>query len=438
MTNPLKIDFLRSVNEAYTHAHRTTHSTNTNTRRLGQQQPRLLVEFGKRILKRKDILFVMMLSLIGAGTRIQMDISPLGPSPSFRAEQPTALPLSEQRPRPREQEQSQRRLCTAEETRHGAWVPVTLDKPPYIPRASKCYSAEELQNATSWPYHHWHPYGKTDGLCRFDQWDAAAFCALAHNKTVGIMGDSLSWEHFASLAGLLGVLVGPHDQLKSNFSDGTPYAQDIPMTHPVCNGTARVGFYRNRYLLYPKWFLDEVDPDIMVFNTGAHGQSEHELVNGYAYKPGESGMLALIDNLRRYQEERCRPQGRRCLVLWRTTAPGHPGCANFSAPATNVTKMEEWIRYDPARYPGKASSYNWWAFAAQDQVITDLFDEALRNASAPRFAFDVLRAYDVNVLRPDAHVGAKDCLHNCDPGAVDVYSTLLLHLMRLHFQNPQN
>jgi len=327
-----------------------------------------------------------------------------------------------------EQVQQQKRLCTVEETRHGLWVPVTLDKPPYIPTKSKCYTTEELQNATSWPYYHWHPFGNANGECRFDQWDADLFCTLAYNKTVGFMGDSLTWEQFASLAGLLGIQVGAHNELRFTLKDGQSYNQEIPMSLRVCNGNTKLGFYRNKYILYPRYFLKEINPDVMVFNRGAHIASNEDLVHGYGNKKGESGMLSLIEDLHEYQEKSCRRQGRDCLSIWRTTSPGHPQCSNFTKPESNVTKMKEWISDDETLH-----RYGWWNFQKTDQMILNMF----RNASTSLFNFDVLRAYDINILRPDAHVGSDDCLHNCDPGAADVYNTMLLHLMQLHYSSSE-
>eukprot|EP00978_Attheya_sp_CCMP212_P043066 scaffold274501_cov72-Attheya_sp.AAC.1 len=114
-------------------------------------------------------------------------------------------------------------LCTLEEVRNGSWQPIRLDRPPYIPMASKCYTKEKLETATEWPTYHWHPANKQ---CEFSQWDADLFCHVSHNKTIALGGDSLTWEQFASLAGLLGRQVGAHDQLRTRDGEGNQYDQN--------------------------------------------------------------------------------------------------------------------------------------------------------------------------------------------------------------------
>lgn len=321
-----------------------------------------------------------------------------------------------------------KRLCTSEEIKYGSWKPIMLDQPPHVPRQSKCWSKEELINAKNWPYFHWHPTQFELGNCDFQQWDADLFCNLARNKTVGIMGDSLSWEHFASLVGLLGIHVGAHDQLSFVGDNGQHYSQQNPFTMNICNHTAKAAFYRNRYLMYPGWFLNETRPDIMVFNRGAHWPGlDKELMNGYPQKPGESGMVNLIKDLHRYQGQ-CRKEGRDCLSIWRTSPPGHPWCQNFTHPATSLKQMEDYIAYDPMTYLDHMKKFMWWEFKTLNKVILEEFQKS----HEPKFQFDIIPGYEVNILRPDGHVSADDCLHNCDPGVADVYNTLLLHLMRLH------
>ena len=328
-----------------------------------------------------------------------------------------------------QQAQKKPRLCTSDEIRYGEFVPVTLDRPPFIPKASKCWNQEEMKTATSWPYYHWHPFSHTKNECEFRQWDPELFCLLAKNKTISLMGDSLTWEHFASLVSLLGHRLGAHDELKSRTEEGIPYDQTKPFTLDVCNKTARIGFYRNRYLSYPHWILEEQNSDIIVFNRGAHFVWGQDLIEGYKGKEHETGMKSFIKIVHTHQAS-CREQGRKCLTIWRTSPPGHPWCKNFTKPATNVTEMEEWVKYDPAKYIGKRHFYMWWDF----QKLNNLIVGMIRNASTPEFNFEVLPGYDINILRPDAHVSEGDCLHNCDPGAADVYNTVLLHLMRLHFE----
>ena len=53
----------------------------------------------------------------------------------------------------------------------------------------------------------------------------------------------------------------------------------------------------------------------------------------------------------------------------------------------------------------------------QNQLMLDAFSKS-------GLTYQVIDAYDINILRPDQHT---DCLHSCYPGKMDVYSQLLLH-----------
>ena len=85
--------------------------------------------------------------------------------------------------------------------------------------------------------------------------------------------------------------------------------------------------------------------------------------------------------------------------------------------------------------------YNWWNYDKINKLIIDAFQAFKKrhrgDVNNTPFQFEELPAYDINLLRPDGHVGLHsgnlDCLHNCDPGVVDVYNVVLLHLMRQHY-----
>lgn len=238
------------------------------------------------------------------------------------------------------------------------------------------------------------------------------------------MGDSLTWEHFASLVGHLGRQVGSHNELHSTTDDGVKYSQQNGFLLNVCNDTVKVAFQRHRYLANVKDFLTLADPDVLVLNRGAHH------VTDKAFLDGTDDIIQMMEQ----HQQKCRMEGRECLVLWRTTAPGHPRCQNYTEPATSRHEMELVLAYDPEndpeKYPGPKKYYYWWDFDRINKLIIERF---LKNAS--QLNFDYLPAYDANILRPDAHVSESDCLHNCDPGSsVDVYNAFLLHAMRRMYE----
>jgi hypothetical protein len=71
------------------------------------------------------------------------------------------------------------------------------------------------------------------------------------------------------------------------------------------------------------------------------------------------------------------------------------------------------------------SEFHWWNFKRQNTLMLD----ALNNSG---FVFQVMDAYDINILQTDLHrFPIGDCLHSCYPGKMDVYSQLLSHLLQL-------
>jgi hypothetical protein len=321
-----------------------------------------------------------------------------------------------------------KRLCTQEELRHGRWLPVTFDKPPYIPTRSKCYKRKFLKEATSWESYEWHPFAskpdnsseeEEEGQCDYAQWNKELFCELAHNRTIVFVGDSLTWEQFSSLAGLHGIQgLGGHYQLRFSMK-GKVYSQQDGMVLPICNEQTRIAFMRNRYLANLDSFMKTVDPDILVLNRGAHYVDDQQLVTGFS---GSLGIEEIVVLLQDWQKS-CKARGKdHCLAIWRTTTVGHPYCHNFTQPATSVPDMERLVG---ASVGNNFRDFHYWDFKRQNGLVLSIFENTTLH-------FDALHAYDLGILRPDAHVSAKDCLHSCDPGAVDAYNNLLLHLLRLH------
>ena len=391
-----------------------------------------------------------------------------------------------------------RRLCSRDEIRQGAWRPVTLDAPPYIPRHSKCYSQAALQAAKKWTDYQWYPHNATtnattnglgntdDDGCDFSQFSNAAFCRLASNKTIGLFGDSLSWEHFSALAGRFGKHVGAHDQIEFTSDDGKRYHQRegitldivcqqdnedseigqqmlVPISTIANNDndtninsdnrmatTFRLSFMRARYPMYLDSFLELVHPDILVLNVGAHYSKDSDLLRGFSNRPNTTGVQWMLRELLKYQKDRQHQNrashGHNFLTIWRTTTPGIHHCDNFTRPVQNLTQMEDHIAYTPEGYPGRTKSYNWYNFQRQNILVLKEFQQFQQEQEDPEqrlLNYDIMHGYDVATLRPDGKVGTDpargtDCLHNCDPGTADVYNTLLLHLMRLQEAKENN
>jgi len=78
--------------------------------------------------------------------------------------------------------------------------------------------------------------------------------------------------------------------------------------------------------------------------------------------------------------------------------------------------------------------FHWWEFAKQNGMAVQLLHEH-------NLTFDVIPAYEINMLRPDGHTQRYrfkelDCLHNCAlSGKVTVYNQILLQLLKLRQNN---
>lgn len=89
--------------------------------------------------------------------------------------------------------------------------------------------------------------------------------------------------------------------------------------------------------------------------------------------------------------------------------------------------MEQWV-FNPHKYDNITLQYHWFDYRHQNSL-------AERELEASGLAYRIIDGYDINILRPDdkfAHrtgTGNHDCLHNCLPGKVDVYSRILLHYL---------
>jgi hypothetical protein len=238
-----------------------------------------------------------------------------------------------------------------------------------------------------------------------------------HNQTqqtatLAIVGDSLSFEQYYSLVQSLGVASS------SILADGIgsfKKTNDIVHWLPCENNSEwKLVFRRTDHLEDLPQTLQDNQPHIIVLNRGAH------------YTPNElfiPQFQATIAHLRSWQRN-CRSSGRRCLLFYRTTVPGHPQCSKFNkkGPSDSIFDMEAWIG-NPSNYYGDYEWRNqWWRFKFQNELaLTALLDSSLQ--------FQVLDAYDINILRPDLHRG-KDCLHSCFPGKMDVCNRMLLHYMK--------
>ncbi|GKY92926.1 hypothetical protein MPSEU_000261600 [Mayamaea pseudoterrestris] len=290
-------------------------------------------------------------------------------------------------------------LCSRKQIQNGQWHKIRLDKPPYVPpNISKflCMPIDAYQQDYFDTYE-WKPLGE----CEFLPFNATQFCSLLVNQSVLFMGDSLTQESMFSLGELLQLKTSPSDSLEMpiyNFSS-------------ACRNTVSLSFRRDDFLNPTKvaWELHDKQPSVAVLNRGAHYVNDDTLLQD---------MNETVQHVSNWQED-CRQRNQQCLLVWRTSVPGHPNCASFHAPSTNRTLMEHLIQTSR-----QAKKYHWNDFDRQNQLIEAILQQS-------NVEYEMLDAYDVNILRPDNHrASLKDCLHSCMGSKLDVYAQLLLHILQ--------
>lgn len=313
---------------------------------------------------------------------------------------------------------SKKPLCARDELRDGRWSAITLDRAPYEPVdpwEKSCASREGRNFSTAWKTWRWEPRSER---CAFAEWNASRFCDLLLSSfaarggggddgeesttttVVSFAGDSTTWQHFASLTLLLGLTVVEHEQHISWRSD---------LVKRPCDGKVKMTYRRTDDLGTLRGVLEAQRPDVAVINTGAH------------YRPDEAlnrTLRSVVTELEAWQS--ARPSR---LAILRTSMPGHPSCTNFTEPSDSLEEMEALIA-DRDRYGQfkDGNNFHWWDLKHQNDLMEHAFSES-------NLAFDIIDAYDMEVLRPDMHQSAEDCLHYCLPGPLDTLSRAFLHVL---------
>jgi hypothetical protein len=169
--------------------------------------------------------------------------------------------------------------------------------------------------------------------------------------------------------------------------------------------------------------LKETKPDILIMNRGAHFKSDEAIAADWN---------ETAKDLHNWQQD-CLVRNKTCQLLYRTTVPGHPKCLGDKEPSHSLEDMEARVE-NRSNYPGVWSTFHYWEFKRQNELILELLRQSGLN-------YSVLPAYEINMLRPDEHAGenaakpgnnyAADCLHSCLPGKIGVYNQILAHSLRI-------
>ncbi|GKY92935.1 hypothetical protein MPSEU_000262500 [Mayamaea pseudoterrestris] len=302
-------------------------------------------------------------------------------------------------------------LCTSEQLKDGKWVPMTLPEPPYISKTThlRCpHSTKEHFANHSYETHVWIPSSD----CSFDAFDRTEFCRVAKYTTISIIGDSLSWEHYSSLLQSLKQRVHQSDTHKSR-------SQRRNHVQSACRGAVRIVFRNDARLDDLQDSMQQDFPTVLVLNRGAHYVEDEEL---------EHGMSKTIDTIKQWQSA-CMRMNVTCHFFWRTSVPGHPNCLEATEPVNNLQQMRDIVN-DLRNYDRTTLSYHWQDFERQNNLVLKMLSEAASNSTSV-FNYTILPAFEVNMLRPDLHrTRDEDCLHNCYPGKMDVYTQMLFHFLK--------
>lgn len=298
-------------------------------------------------------------------------------------------------------------LCTRDQVKYGKWVPVQLEKPPYVSKNKhlRCY-ADEVYKQSPWHTWDWRPLNET---CAFSEWNSDQFCQLMNKAPISIIGDSLSWEQYSALLQILGTKVRQSDQHKSK-SENRNHLQT------VCDMNTRVVFRNDPRLEFISDSIRNDFPVVLILNRGAHYVNDTTLLDGIRKN---------IQELQEWQQT-CRRMRMRCHLFWRTTVPGHPRCTDFNEtePVNDLAAMESRV-FNLQNYDNTTINFHWQDFARQNNLI-------LQELEGSSLEYSVIDGYHLNILRPDEHRSHDgDCLHNCYPGKMDIYNQLLLHFLRI-------
>jgi hypothetical protein len=317
-------------------------------------------------------------------------------------------------------------LCASDEITNGQWVPVTLPKPPYMPISPRVRCPPKNDSYSPFYTYEWRPH-----QCALADWNPPQLMHLLSNKTLLLVGDSTSLEHYGSLIHMLGDIARLPPRAVRKGRIKRYICQDNQNKTGDC---VHVNFHTDFYLTN----LTEAlaghlgFPTVIVLNRGAHYQPDDQVMDELKTLT----LPALVE----WNDQCRRLQQQKCLLLWRTTVPGHPFCANFTQPSTNVTEMEQWI-YDKSTKDStiyRKGEYHWQDFKRQNEFISHLLVEEWKPALT-HVEVTIMDSYIPNILRPDNHrAHLDDCLHTCSPGGgSDLNTQWLLHLLLLREQLQQ-
>ena len=252
-------------------------------------------------------------------------------------------------------------------------------------------------------------------VCSFQSFHSGDFCRLMGNSVILFLGDSISFEQYASLVRLAtnGTVIS--ERLK----DRAFRKRGLPVIINSCGQSNVTLLYRTSIQLTSDQFSISVDdilsqtpPTSVVLNTGAHYRGDDEFMS--TFRPA-------VGSLEKWQQSCTSRNNITCPLFYRTTFPGIPHCMNFTEPENNRTEMEEYVT---TQNPGEEwNSYSWKEFKRQNGL-------ALDSLASSKLQYEIIDGYEMGLTRPDTRKSASDCLHNRLPAIADANNAAFLHHLK--------
>lgn len=309
----------------------------------------------------------------------------------------------------------------------------------------------------------WEPHAQE---CRLSPFNRTRAClalgeAAGASRRVLFVGDSMSFAHALSLLFML----GPDGNVGRWVPKQTEWVEE-PVCGDVLGGADRavlVHFIRNDALyVAPEVLADGWDmrPDLRaVVCAGVDFESSRPwtpyferhlpglvMLNLGTHIHGMEYYEALLDDTlgylqghraawRRQEQHVGNSSGSSSSkptyprLLFRNTAPGHPDCWRYQAPASEAEARAL------ARYEGKyRDRFTWHLIPAFNDYLERRLGEVIKEQGDMDGVL-LLRVEGITRRRPDGHLAGelKDCLHYHMPGPMDAWTLALLEtLYALH------
>lgn len=236
-------------------------------------------------------------------------------------------------------------------------------------------------------------------------------CRALRNTSVLVVGDSLSYQMYASMVQRVGDAAHSLLECEAGMHNHTSAAVLCSGSgQSLAHGSTTLSYLRNdelaerstgdaseRCTTHCQDFWRKARGfDVLVFNRGAHYHDDTTVVN-------QTKRFAVR------LKEHLGPSPAQ-IIFWRTTQPGHENCTDVTRPLS-TREVQGYNRT-------WGLQHNWGDFGHQNNLITEVLAVALPGVAT------VIDAFWSGLARADRHHGAHDCLHYCLPGPPDWWVNL--------------